>query len=83
MQNFKHEDTPNIRTYDLENGNRLNLKRVDPYGFIYLSLDKGQMPVMYAGAYTDWTSARRAAEGYIATRQSAIAELKDREPKKK
>lgn len=77
-------DIPNHRVITLENGNKLNLIRKDPYGFIYLSLDRGALPTGLAGsAYTDWTSARAAADSYVRDRQSVVAELTDKEPKKK
>jgi hypothetical protein len=76
LYDFNGDDQSNHRVYDLENGNKLHLKRVDPYGFVYLSLDKGQLPAGYADvAYTDWHNARVAAEKYIYDRNDALAEL--------
>jgi hypothetical protein len=74
---FNGNDQANHRVYQLENGNKLHLKRTDPYGFIYLNLDKGMMPAAYTGAYSDWSQARLAAEKYIRERQTVISELKD------
>lgn len=72
-------DVPNHQVIELENGNRLNLIRKDPYGFIYLSLDRGALPVSLAGAaYTDWDQAKRAAYGYVKDRQEVVTELKDK-----
>lgn len=83
MQDFGGNDQSNHRVYELENGNKLHLRRVDPYGFIHLSLDKGQLPQAYSdNAYTDWTQARIAAEKYIRQRQDAVAALKDHKEKK-
>lgn len=77
LQDFNGNDQENHRVYELENGNKLHLKRTDPYGFIYINLDKGQLPGWVHGvAYTDWTQARIAAEKYIAQRKSAVSELK-------
>jgi hypothetical protein len=73
-------DVPNHQVIELENGNKLNLVRKDPYGFIYLHLDKGQLPASLQGAaFTDWTQAKQAAYGYVKQRQEAVAELKDKE----
>lgn len=72
-------DVPNHQVIELENGNRLNLIRKDPYGFIYLSLDRGHLPPALAGAaYTDWSMAKTAAYAYVRDRQSAEAELVDK-----
>ena len=83
MQDFNGNDQANHRVYELENGNQLHLKRTDPYGFIYLSLNKGPLPEAYQGvAYTDWGQARLAAEKYIRQRQDVVSELQDHKPKK-
>lgn len=76
-------DIPNQRVIELENGNKLNLTRKDPYGFIYLSLDRGALPTYLAGAaFTDWSAAKLAAEKYVSQRQTVVAELKDKDIKK-
>ena len=72
-------DVQNHQVIELENGNRLNLVRKDPYGFIYLHLDKGSLPQHLAGsAFTDWSLAKAAAIAYVQTRQEAVAELQDK-----
>lgn len=77
-------DIPNQRVIELENGNKLNLTRKDPFGFIYLSLDRGALPNHLAGAaFTDWFTAKIAAEKYVRERQDVVAELKDKDVKKK
>lgn len=88
IENFDNanasNDLPNHRVIELENGNKLHLVRKDPHGFIYLHLDKGQLPHSLAGsAFTDWYSARQAADGYVRERQSAVAEIKEAQVKKK
>lgn len=73
------KDIPNQRIIELENGNKLYLKRVDPHGFIYLNLERGQLPEHYKGAYTDWGMARQAAAKYQSERKQAVnQELKDK-----
>lgn len=72
------KDVPNQQYIDLDNGNKLNLTRRDPFGFIYLSLDKGQLPATLAGsAFTDWAQAKIAALAYVKERQETVAELKE------
>lgn len=77
--------TPNAaRVIELENGNKLNMTRIDPYGFIKLSLEHGQMPESLKDAlYTDWGQAELAARKYVSQRQTVLAEIKDKAPAKK
>ena len=77
-------DIPNQRTIELENGNKLHLVRKDPFGFIYLHLDKGALPPYLAGAaFTDWTAARQAADKYQRERKLVVAEITEQTDKKK
>jgi hypothetical protein len=65
-----------IRTVELENGNILRLEAKDPYGFVYLSLEHGQLPDHLKGAaFTDWHQAEMAAKKYQDARKMAIAEV--------
>lgn len=74
-------NTPRI--FELENGNKLKLTRHDPYGFIRLSLEHGQMPDSLKDAsFTDWPAAEMAAKKYIEQRQSVVAEIKHTASKK-
>lgn len=76
------KDVPNHQYIELDNGNKLNLVRKDPFGFIYMSLDKGQLPVTYAGsAYTDWSQAKIAALAYVRERQDTVAEFTEKTAK--
>lgn len=78
------KDIPNHQYIELENGNKLNLIRKDPFGFIYMSLDKGQLPVTYAGsAYTDWYQAKIAAYAYVKERQDTVAVLQEKKFERK
>lgn len=77
------KDVPNHQYIELENGNKLNLVRKDPFGFIFLSLDKGQLPTNLAGsAFTDWHQAKIAAMAYVTERQSTVAVLQEKMPTK-
>lgn len=68
-----------VRTIELENGNKLNMTRRDPYGFIYFSLERGQLPDhLKDHAFTDWPIAEQAARQYVAKRQEAVAEIKEK-----
>lgn len=72
-------DVPNHQIIELENGNRLNLVRRDPFGFIYLHLDKGSLPAHLQGsAFTDWDMAKKAAYAYVKSRQEAVEELQNK-----
>lgn len=82
MQDYE-VSPPKTRTITLENGNKLNLTITDPYGAIVLSLEHGQLPASYKGAYTDWHQAEKAAHRYVSERQAVVAEIKDKEPKLK
>lgn len=74
----------NVRVIELENGNKLNMTRSDPYGLITFSLERGQLPDSLKGAaFTEWSFAEKAAHRYVSERQSAIAEIKVKEPKAK
>lgn len=78
VTNFEVGVNP-VRTIELENGNKLNMKRTDPYGFIFFSLERGQLPDnLKDHAFTDWTMAEIAAKKYVSERQTAIAEIKIR-----
>lgn len=70
------------RVINLENGNKLNITRTDPYGAIVFSLEHGQLPEWIKGSYTDWHQAEIAAKKYTAERQEVIAEIKLKEAKK-
>lgn len=72
-----------VRVIELENGNKLNLTKTDPYGAIVLSLAHGQLPASYKGFYTSWDQAERAAQRYVAERQSVVAEITEKEVKQK
>ena len=72
-----------FRTIELENGNILRLEAKDPYGFIHLSLEHGQLPEDMTGVFTSWFEAERAAERYQSRRKMALAEIKIEDKKKK
>jgi len=65
------------RTIELDNGNKLNMTRTDPYGAIVLSLEHGQLPdALKGGSYTSWDQAEKAAKAYKDSRASVVKEIK-------
>jgi len=82
MHNFEVRPS-NVRVIELENGNKLNMTRNDPYGFITFSLERGQLPDNLKDAsFTEWHIAEVAAKKYILERQSVVAEIKEKPTKK-
>lgn len=73
----------NVRVVELENGNKLNMTRTDPYGLIVFHLERGQLPAHLKDAsYTEWRFAEVAAAKYVSERQSAAIEIKEKPLKK-
>lgn len=65
------------RVIELENGNKLRMTINDPYGFITLSLEHGQLPGhLKDQSFTEWRLAELAANQYVKDRASAVSELK-------
>lgn len=58
------KDDPRVKVVELDN-NKLIMKRTDPYGFIALSFERGQLPESLKGHYTTWEQARAAVENYL------------------
>lgn len=69
MMDF-NETANKTRSIELDNGNKINMTRTDPYGAIVLSLEHGQLPDAMKGAsFTSWEYAERAAQAYINERR--------------
>lgn len=64
---------PNVRSLVLDN-NKLNLKREDPFGFIYISFERGQTPDRLKGAYTSFEEAAKQAKLYLQEKNRKIKE---------
>jgi hypothetical protein len=77
-------DDPRVKVIELDN-NKLMMKRTDPYGFISLSFERGQLPESLKGQYTTWESARAAVENYLTLkgREEVIPSEPNPTPKKK
>lgn len=60
------KDLANVRSFDLGN-NKIRMTREDPYGFVSISYERGQIPESLKGAYTSFEEARKAVESYLVT----------------
>lgn len=58
------KDLANVRVYDLGN-NKIRMTRTDPYGFVEISYERGQIPEHLKGNYTSFEEARRAVDAYL------------------
>lgn len=66
MQDFEVQDhLDSLRTINLTNGNKINLKRNDPYGFWSVHYERGQVPAQLQGLYTESEIALQAVKAYI------------------
>lgn len=72
VEDVNGRQVENIRVLDLGN-NKIYFKYTDPFGFIKVSFDKGQMPDWLKGDYTSLEAAKNAIKTYLAN--------KKREPK--
>jgi len=61
----------NIRVLDLGN-NKIYFKYTDPYGFIQVNFDKGQMPESLKGSYTSLDAAKIAVKNYLANKKRDV-----------
>jgi hypothetical protein len=70
------KDKSKIRTFELENGNKLYAKQTDPYGFWRLNLDKGQLPDWLDQDFNEWGQVLKAVARYSTQREQAIKEIR-------
>ena len=61
-------DYPPRREIDLGNGNKIYLKKTDPFGFFKFNLERGQLPSWIQGEYTSITEAEKALDKYLKDR---------------
>lgn len=59
-----------VRTIKLPDGNKLNIKRNDPYGFWTIHFHAGQVPEHLRGQYTSIDIARREVDLYLEKRKT-------------
>jgi len=69
------KDAPKVLEIPLDNDNKIKIVRKDPFGLIYMELEKGTLPEKYQGAYTTYEYARDDALRYIDSRKKELKEL--------
>lgn len=74
LQDF-NPDTTSRRTYELEGGNKLYAERKNPYGFIRIHFDKGQIPENLASDYTSYPEADKAIQIYLNTKGRTLTNV--------
>lgn len=65
LDHIGEKDMANERTVLLDNGNKIHMKRYDPFGHIKINWDKGQMPQKLRGEFTSFDEARKAVSRYL------------------
>jgi hypothetical protein len=76
MQEFNNEkDLAKVRTLSVEGGNAINISSVDPYGFWYVSWERGQLPEKLKGAYTTFSEAEKAVRTYLAEKGKEVKQV--------
>ena len=59
------KDLSNVRVIELNNGNKINIKRNDPYGFWTVHYEKGQIPKALMGNFTSYELARKQVMSHL------------------
>ncbi len=59
------KDIPNVRIIHTRYGFDVRLERRDPYGFVHVVWNKGPVPEVISGAYSDFDQARGAVSRYL------------------
>lgn len=59
------KDIPNVRFVHTRYGFSVRLERRDPYGLVYVVWNKGPVPDIISGAYSDFDRAREAVTVYL------------------
>jgi hypothetical protein len=54
----------NVRVLEVGK-NKLYLRRKDPFGFIYINWERGELPDMLKGAYTSYDEAKKKIANYL------------------
>lgn len=77
MQDFiaDTKDLLKVRTITLKSGNAINIRSEGPYGFWYISWERGQLPENLKGAYTSATEAENAVGTYLAEKGKEVKEV--------
>lgn len=72
-------DDPRTKVIDLGN-NKLMMKRTDPFGFISIHLERGQIPEYLKGNYTTWEAAKVDVDKYLEERGKVVKEVAQEAP---
>jgi hypothetical protein len=54
-----------FRKIEMDNGNTCHIRCQDPYGFWYISLERGNLPERMKGSYTSFDLALRAVNMWL------------------
>jgi hypothetical protein len=76
------KDLSPVRVLTLEDGQKMRIKRTDPFGHWHIHFDKGQVPRLLGGAYTTFSKALADVEDYLAEKGRKISTLNERVTKK-
>lgn len=74
-------DAPKVFSME-RSGFKVNFERKDPYGFIYMFLDIGDLPDKYRGVYTHHDAAVEAATEYFTEMEMLMKKTEELTPKK-
>jgi hypothetical protein len=74
MEDFAQPED-RVRFVEVGN-NKLFMKRVDPYGFVYVNYERGELPQELKGAYTSFEAARTGIQKYLAKKDREASEVK-------
>lgn len=70
---FTPSEVRAVKEIILKDG-KYNLTRVNPYGFIKISAERGQLPDKLKGWYTTWEDAERDLTMYLQTKGREVIE---------
>jgi hypothetical protein len=73
MENFLTKDKPRLRKKYIA-GNAINFKLTDPFGYWYVSFEKGGVPREFDGAFTTFDYALKAAENWAKNHNQELSD---------
>lgn len=68
LQDFQQPEE-NVRVVEVGK-NKLFLKRKDPYGFIYINYERGELPADLQGAFSSFDEARKRIDAYLRNKKN-------------
>lgn len=63
------------KTFEVEN-NVIRIRRTDPFGFCYISYERGTVPEHLKGSYTSYYEAEKAVLAYLESRSQKTSTTK-------